>query len=107
MTDGIRPLRAYHFVGSTLRDGRPVPADGVWLEHKGPLVMCESGLHFSKEPLDALKYAPGETLCLVEIGGKIVHYTDKGICSRRKIIARMDATELLHYYARMQALSVI
>ena len=98
---------AWHFVGDKLRDDRPVPKDGVWLEHKGPLVMCDSGLHFSKEPFDALAYAPGETLCLVEIGGKIVHDTNKGICSRRKIIARMNATELLRYHARMQALSVI
>jgi len=63
---------AWHFVSDTLRDGRPVPADGVWLEHKGKLKMCVSGLHWSREPFDALQYAPGETLCLVEIGGEIV-----------------------------------
>ena len=103
---------AWHFCGKTLRDGSPVPKNGVWLEYSGPLKMCESGLHWSREPFDALQYAPGETLCLVEIGGKIVEpkegkHTDKGISPRRKIIARMDATELLHYFARMQALSAI
>ena len=100
---------AWHFVGDKLRDGTPVPADGKWLEHKGPLAMCESGLHFSREPFDALTYAPGDALCLVEIGGKIIEPKgeDKGVCSRRKIIARMDATELLRYFARMQALSVV
>ena len=100
---------AFHFVGKTLRDGSPIPKDDVWLEYKGPLVMCKSGLHFSREPFDALHYAPGATLCLVEVGGEIVEPKgeDKGICSRRKIIARMDATELLRYFARMQALSVI
>ena len=100
---------AFHFVGKNLRDGQPVPKDGVWLKHKGPLKLCESGLHFSRDPFDALRYAPGATLCLVEIGGEIVENEsdDKGVCSRRKIIARMDATELLRYYARMQALSVI
>jgi len=103
---------AWHFVGDKLRDGRPVPADGVWLEHTGELKMCVSGLHWSREPFDALQYAPGETLCLVEIGGEIVEpktgeLNDKGISTRRKIIARMDATELLRYFARMQALSVI
>lgn len=35
---------AYHFVGTTLRDGRPVPPDGVWLEHDGPIAIRESGL---------------------------------------------------------------
>ena len=104
-------MKAWHFVGETLRDGRPVPADGVVLKHNGPLVMCESGLHFSKHPLDALAYAPGATLCLVECGGTVVegigNHKDKGICSERTIIARMDATDLLRYFARMQALSVI
>jgi hypothetical protein len=100
---------AWHFVADKLRDGRPVPTDGEWLEHDGQLVMCESGLHFSRQPFDALQYAPGAILCLVEVGGKIIEKNgdDKGICSRRKIIARMDATELLRYFARMQALSVI
>ena len=102
----------WHFCGKTLRDGSPVPKNGVWLEYKGPLKMCESGLHWSRQPFDALQYAPGETLCFVEIGGEIVEpkaggHTDKGISTRRKIIARMDATKLLRYFARMQALSVI
>ncbi len=100
---------AWHFVGDKLRDGRPVPADGEWLEYKGALVMCESGLHWSREPFDALEYAPGPILCLVEVAGEIVEDkgADKGLSSRRKIIARMDATELMRYFARMQALSVI
>ena len=99
---------AWHFVGDTLRDGSPIPADGEWLEHKGPMVLCESGLHWSRQPFDALTYAPGPTLCLVEVGGTIIEPKgeDKGISSRRKIIARMDATELMRYFARMQALSV-
>ena len=98
---------AWHFVGDKLRDGRQVPEDGEWLEYRGPLVLCESGLHWSREPFDALTYAPGPTLCLVEVGGEIVEGDDKGISTHRKIIARMDATELLRYFARMQALSVI
>ena len=32
---------AWHFVSDTLRDGRPVPADGVTLRHSGPLVICQ------------------------------------------------------------------
>ena len=99
---------AWHFVGDTLRDGRAVPADGEWLEHPGSLALCERGLHWSRQPFDALNYAPGPILCLVEVGGQIVEPKgeDKGISSRRKIIARMDATELLRHFARMQALSV-
>lgn len=107
--NGGRMNLAYHFVGETLRDGRPVPKDGEWLEHDGPLEMCVSGLHFSRHPFDALKYAPGETLCLVEVGGKIIEPNDddKGICSRRRIVKRVDLTENLRYFARMQAMFVI
>ena len=53
-------IRAYHFVGDELRDGRPVPPVGEWLVHDGPVKMCESGLHASRHPFDALMYAPGD-----------------------------------------------
>jgi hypothetical protein len=100
-------MRAWHFVGDTLRDGRPVPADGVTLRHDGPLVMCESGLHASIHPFDAVGYAPGNTLCLVECSGEIKHDADKLVCSERTIIVRMNAKPLLRLFARQQALSVI
>ena len=100
-------LFAFHFVGDTLRDGRPIPPDGVWLEHVGPIAMCESGLHASIEPFDALGYAPGATLCYVEVSGDIEHQTDKLVARRRRIISRIDATDLLSAFAREQALSVI
>ncbi len=109
----LKPNQAWHFIRrdengiDRLRDGSEAPKDGVWLEFNGPLKMCESGLHFSRHPFDALRYAPGEILCSVEIGGTIIEGDDKGVCSRRKIVARMDATEGLRYFARMQALSVI
>lgn len=109
----LKPKQAWHFIRrdengiDRLRDGSEAPKDGEWLEYSGPLVMCKSGLHFSRHPYDALTYAPGEVLCLVEIGGTIIDGEDKGVCSRRKIIARKDATEGLRYFARMQALSVI
>ena len=98
---------AWHFTGPKLRDGSPLPKPGKWLTFSGPLVMCESGLHASRQPSDALRYAPGNTLHLVEVGGKIIEGSDKLVCSRRKIIVSMDAEPLLRYYARMQALSVL
>ena len=107
MTDVIRPLRAYHFVGDTLRDGRPVPADGVWLEHDGLLEMCISGLHASQCPFDALTYAPGFVLCLVEVDGEMIEQGDKLVARRRRIVSRVDATELLRLFAGLCALDVI
>ena len=102
-----KKIIGYHFVDKTLRDGRPIPADGEWLVHDGPVRICISGLHYSPEPYDALKWAPGNTLCLVEIEGVIDTQNDKGVCRRRKIIARIDAGPIQWYFARMQALSVV
>ena len=105
-----KTIRAWHFVGDTLRDGSPVPADGVRLVHTRDVIPCASGLHASEHPFDALQYAPGPVLCLVECGGIIKEHgspvVDKLACSERTIIARMDATPLLRWFARMQALSV-
>jgi hypothetical protein len=100
-------MKAWHFVGNTLRDGTLIPEDGVPLIYHGELKLCESGLHASLHPFDALQYAPGNTLCLVECAGNVLHSDDKLVCSERTIIARMDATKMLRYFARMQALSVI
>jgi len=100
--------KAYWFFNDTMRDGRPVPADGEWLEHVGKVIPCESGLHASPTPWDALQYAPGHNLALVELDGEIVpHGKDKFAASRRKIIARFNAEELLWQHSRESALSVI
>lgn len=57
---------AFHFTGPALRDGRPIPAIGEWLVHDGPVAICNSGLHASRHPRDALEYAPGPLLHKVE-----------------------------------------
>jgi hypothetical protein len=64
-------------------------------------------LHASREPFDALNYAPGDTLCLVDCAGDRFEKADKLVCQRRRIVARMDAAEMLCYFARMQALAVV
>ena len=103
----MKPIKAWHFVGETLRDGSPIPADGKWLKYTGEVKICHSGLHASRDPFDALQYAPGATLCLVECRGTVIEQNDKLVCSERRILVRMEATEMLRYYARMQALSII
>ena len=103
----IDTIKAWHFVGSKLRDGRPVPKDGVWLRHEGQIKIYASGLHASRRPWNALQYAPGATLCYVECRGDVQEEIDKLVCRERRIIMRADVTETLRYFARMQALSVI
>jgi hypothetical protein len=103
-------MKAYHFTESTLRDGRPLPAVGEWLEHTGPLVPCESGLHASEHPFDAFQFAPGNLLHLVECDGEIVEHgepVDKFVCRRRRIVATVDAQPLLREFARWCAAQVL
>ena len=100
-------MKAYHFVGNTLKDGRPVPKDGKLLKFDGEPIPCTQGLHASQHPFDALRYAPGPILCLVELGGKIIHDGDKLAATERTILARFDATEMLRYFGRMRAISVL
>jgi len=102
-------MKGYHFVGETLLDGRPVPADGDWLEHEGPLVLCESGLHWSAHPLDAVRYAPNGcvSLCLIEADGETILTSDKSVSRRRMIVSRVPAAPLLREYARWCATQVL
>ena len=104
-TLGIKML-AYHFVGDTLRDGKPIPQDGEWLVHEGEVEICKSGLHASIEPFDALLYAPGATLCLVEVEDIVKQQKDKLVCRKRKIVKRIDIQEHLRRFAADFALSV-
>lgn len=103
----MKQILAWHFVGDTLRDGSAIPADGEWIKVSTPLSLCNHGLHAILNPFDALQYAPGSTLCRVALRGEIVHGTDKLCASERMIICRMDAKELLRYFARMQAIKCL
>src|SRR3990167_9175514 len=98
---------AWHFVGAKLRDGRDIPRDGEWLNHKGPIRICEKGLHARRRPFDALTYAPGAMLCRVECRNDVEEQSDKLVCRDRRILCRVDVTNLLYEFAREQALSVL
>lgn len=100
-------MRGYHFFGDTLRDGTPVPEDGIKLIYDGVPELCYCGYHFSLDPFDALQYAPGANLALVEVGGEGVFIGDKGVATERTIIRRIDATDLLREFARWCPLQVI
>ena len=100
-------ILAWHFTGKRLRDGRKIPRVGAWLKHEGALALCASGLHASADPYDALKFAPGPILHRVELRGDFDAEADKMVARERRIIASVDMTEQLYYFARMQALSCL
>ena len=63
------------------------------------LELCSYGLHASKRLLDALQYAPGATVCRVELGGRILEDTDKVVASERTVLQMADAADVLHEFA--------
>jgi hypothetical protein len=69
--------------------------------------MCVRGLHASRRLIDALAYAPGETVCRVECGGEVVEGDDKLVCTERTILWRVDGASLLREFARWSALQVV
>ena len=97
---------AWHFTGDTLRDGSPIPAVGETLIYKGRIELCASGYHWSLKPHQALRYAPGNRLHMVQYGGEVFMGDDKGVSSQRTILATVAAEPLLRRFAADQALSM-
>ena len=100
-------MRAYYFSESNKKlrygDDRQI-RKGRTHKVKGEPVMCEHGLHASKRALDALGYAPGSYLWVVEMAGKIVEGDDKIVATERAYIDGFEASDLLREFARKQAL---
>jgi hypothetical protein len=95
-------MKAWHFLRD---DGRcqygkhGVIEAGKTHKAKGPLVLCENGMHASVRLIDALRYAPGAKLCRVELSGEILKADDK-VCAREcTVLWMIDATMLLHKFA--------
>ena len=84
-------------------DGRKVEV-GVTHKVEGKLELCAHGLYASTKVSDALKYAPGRTLYLVELSGDVFHGDDKLCASERTYLKCFDAEALLREFARKQAL---
>ena len=94
-------------------DGRLANGDGRRIvlgeTHKvtGWPVLCAHGLHASPTVLDALQYARSAILYRVSLSGGIVHGNDKSCATERTYLSRLDATSLLHKFARECALSAV
>lgn len=69
------------------------------LEVEPPLKMCVHGLHASERIIDALGYAPGPVVCMVELSGEIIRDKDKICAQKRKVIWMYDASSVLHEFA--------
>jgi len=101
----MKPITAYHFLAHGGRLRKPVNGHthvvaGLAL-HEDEIQLCVRGLHASIKPIDALQYAPGPCLTLVECSGKIVKDIDKIVCTDRKVIAGpVDVTDIIVRFAQ-------
>lgn len=106
-----KTYRAYYFApdDNKLRygDGREIVVGDTHTVDVKPKV-CMAGLHASLRPIDALKYAPGSQLYIVEVGGVVDIGEDKIAGETRKYISKVPNTEqLLRKFAREVALEVV
>jgi hypothetical protein len=103
-------MKAFYFSNTDrrlrFRDNRKIHL-GETHTVKGRLMMCERGLHASKNILDALDYAPGPVIYIVNVSAEIVG--DDKICSRSRTYVRggIDIRHILLKFARMCLLDAI
>ena len=105
-------MRAYWFSnldGTTVHQTEPAEV-GRTDHAEGAIIPCQNGLHGSPTPWDALQYAGGPVLWVVELAGEIVSHgdpVDKHAASERKYISKIDLTKTLCAFAARRALTVI
>jgi hypothetical protein len=94
---------AWHFVRDNRRLGYDAPhltVEPGWVYYTdGPIALCESGLHASVHPMDALKYAPGGVLCRVAVWGDVQIADDKIVGRNREVLAVHDVSSELRLFA--------
>ena len=89
----------WHFTdGLKLRDGQPLEVGKTYVFDGNP-VMCRSGYHASREPVDALQYAPGFQVSVVKCEDITEEQDDKLVCKRRTVVATADARDTILLWA--------
>ena len=89
---------AWHFTdGMKLRDGTPLEVREYRYERF--VEMCLSGYHWSRDPLDALKYAPGFTLSRVRVDEIVQEDEDKGVSRVREVLEIHDVRDVILLWA--------
>jgi len=104
-------MKAYWFSeedGTTANLTKPAKV-GQTDKIKGTPIPCHHGLHGSPTPWDALAYARGATIWIVELGGEIVEHgnpIDKYAAQERTYLFELDITQQLRMFSAQCALSV-
>ena len=105
----MKTVLAWHFCRADMRTQYTEERIlvGGTLTANGRLALCENGMHASERVVDALRYAPGATLCRVELSGRILHGDDKLCARHRRAIAMADVTPQLREFALLCAERVL
>ena len=73
---------------------------GEWKVWDGPLRMCKSGFHFSKEPVGSLDYAQyGSILCVVEWKDEGETQDTKTVCHEMRVVKMVDRDTVCRKFA--------
>jgi hypothetical protein len=95
-------MKAFYFATKNRKlrygDNRPIVVGETHTVDCKP-IPCEQGLHASKRLIDALRYAPGTVLYLVELSGEIVETDDKACATERKYLAEFDLSDVLFKFS--------
>lgn len=83
-------------------DGRPVVV-GETLTVEEPPLLCRSGLHASREAVDALMFAPSPLVCRVLLSGQIVDGADKVAASARTVLSLACARAAIEWWTEWVA----
>jgi hypothetical protein len=96
-------MNGWYFAATDCRlrygDNR-IAAVGITHKVDGPPVLCERGLHASKRAIDALSFGAGPVVFRVQLGGDIVHGSDKSAATERTYTAGgIDVSDTLREFA--------
>ena len=97
----------YHFLRDDMRSGEGATNRKPWVvgqtrRVRGVIIPCKNGYHASPTAFDALKYAPGPILCLVELSGDVTPHgapVDKFVTGSRTLIKAVDISRELRLFA--------
>lgn len=92
----------YHFLKADMKSGignEPPWVVGESRSITDPPVLCRLGYHASSTPFEALQYAPGSVLCLVELTGVVLVDSDKAVGQGRRLVAAVNVERELRLFA--------
>ena len=92
---------AYKFLHDDFRSGKGDESPWVVGEtrtHAGPVVLCQSGYHWSDDWYDALQYAPGSVAAPVDVSEPVAREFDKGVSRSMTVLAMVNVEHQLRLW---------